>query len=43
MATYRIGIGSEFQIKDDAVGVGKSTTGLGNLNVDGTYKTTDVE
>ena len=38
MATYRIGIGSEFQIKDDAVGVGKSTTGLGNLRIDGTLK-----
>ena len=38
MATYRIGIGSEFQIKDDAVGVGKSTTGLGNLRIDGVLK-----
>ena len=37
MATYRIGIGSEFQLKDNAVGVGKSRTGLGNLNVEGTF------
>ena len=43
MATYRIGIGSEFQLKDNAVGVGKSRTGLGNLNVDGTFKTTDLD
>ena len=38
MATYRIGIGSEFQIKDNAIGVGKSTTGLGNLRIDGVLK-----
>ena len=38
MAIYRIGIGSDFQIKDSAVGIGESTTGIGNLNVDGTLK-----
>ena len=38
MATYRIGIGSEFQLKDNAVGVGSETTGLGNLIIDGTLK-----
>ena len=38
MATYRIGIGSEFQLKDNAVGVGSTTTGLGNLIIDGTLK-----
>ena len=38
MATYRIGIGSEFQLKDNAVGVGSNTTGLGNLIIDGTLK-----
>ncbi len=42
MATYRIGIGSEFQIKDDAVGVGKSTTGLGNLKIDGVLKVSNL-
>ena len=38
MATYRIGIGSDFQLKDNAVGVGSTTTGLGNLIIDGTLK-----
>ena len=38
MATYRIVIGSEFQLKDNAVGVGSTTTGLGNLIIDGTLK-----
>ena len=38
MATYRIGIGSDFQIKDNAIGIGESTTGLGNINIDGTVK-----
>ena len=38
MATYRIGISSEFQLKDNAVGVGSTTTGLGNLIIDGTLK-----
>ena len=42
MATYRIGIGSEFQIKDDAVGVGKSTTGLGNFKVDGILRASNL-
>tara|TARA_B100000287_G_scaffold424903_1_gene470348 strand:- start:380 stop:1759 length:1380 start_codon:yes stop_codon:yes gene_type:complete len=38
MATYRIGIGSEFQLKDQAAGIGNSTTGLGNLIVEGRVK-----
>ncbi len=38
MATYRIGIGSEFQLKDQAAGIGNSTTGLGNLIVAGKVK-----
>ena len=42
MATYRIGIGS-FNLKDGAVGIGTESTGLGNLKVEGTYKTTDLD
>ena len=42
MATYRIGIGS-FNLKDGAVGIGTEATGLGNLKVEGTYKTTDLD
>ena len=42
MATYRIGIGS-FNLKDNAVGIGTESTGLGNLKVEGTYKTTDLD
>ena len=42
MASYRIGIGS-FNLKDGAVGIGTESTGLGNLKVEGTIKTTDLE
>ena len=42
MATYRIGIGS-FNLKDGAVGLGTEASGLGNLKVEGTYKTTDLD
>ena len=42
MATYRIGIGS-FNLKDGAVGIGTESTGLGNLKVEGTIKTTDLD
>ena len=42
MATYRIGIGS-FNLKDGAVGIGTETTGLGNLKVEGSIKTTDLD
>ena len=42
MATYRIGIGS-FNLKDGAVGIGTESTGLGNLQVEGTYKKTDLD
>ena len=41
MATYRIGIGS-FNLKDGAVGLGTESSGLGNLKVEGTIKTTDL-
>ena len=42
MATYRIGIGS-FNLKDGAVGIGTESSGLGNLRVEGTTKTTDLD
>ena len=42
MATYRIGIGS-FNLKDNAVGIGTESTGLGNLKVEGTFKTEDLD
>ena len=42
MATYRIGIGS-FNLKDGAVGLGTESSGLGNLKVEGTFKTTDLD
>ena len=42
MATYRVGIGS-FNLKDGAVGLGTESTGLGNLKVEGTVKTTDLD
>ena len=42
MATYRIGIGS-FNLKDNAVGIGTESSGLGNLKVEGTVKTTDLD
>ena len=42
MATYRVGIGS-FNLKDGAVGLGTESSGLGNLKVEGTVKTTDLD
>ena len=42
MASYRIGIGS-FNLKDGAVGIGTESTGLGNLKVEGTLKTTNLD
>ena len=42
MATYRVGIGS-FNLKDGAVGIGTESSGLGNLKVEGTYKTIDLD
>ena len=42
MATYRIGIGS-FNLKDGAVGLGTESSGLGNLKVEGTFKTNDLD
>jgi len=39
MATFRVGVGS-FNIKDEAVGFGTDTDGLGNLRVKGVTKTT---
>ena len=42
MSSYRIGIGS-FNLKDGAVGIGTESTGLGNLKVEGTIKTTDLD
>ena len=42
MASYRIGIGS-FNLKDGAVGIGTESTGLGNLKVEGTIKTNDLD
>ena len=42
MASYRIGIGS-FNLKDGAVGIGTESSGHGNLKVEGTIKTTDLD
>ena len=42
MATYRIGIGS-FNLKDGNIGIGTETTGFGNLKVEGTIKTNDLD
>ena len=44
MATYRIGIGTEFKL-DSGVGIGTDTVsgGLGDLRVEGTIKTTDLD
>jgi len=42
MATYRVGIGS-FNLKDGAVGLGTESSGLGNLKVEGTIKTKDLD
>ena len=44
MATYRIGIGTEFKL-DAGVGIGTATpgNGLGDLRVEGTIKTADLD
>ena len=42
MATFRVGVGS-FNIKDSAVGIGTETTGHGNLKVEGTVKSTNLD
>ena len=42
MATYRIGIGS-FNLKDGNIGIGTETAGFGNLKVEGTIKTSDLD
>ena len=44
MATYRIGIGTEFKL-DGGVGIGTDTapSGLGDLKVEGTFKTEDLD
>ena len=42
MASYRIGIGS-FNLKDGNIGIGTETTGFGNLKVEGTLKTSDLD
>jgi len=44
MATYRIGIGTEFKL-GGGVGIGTDTapSGLGDLKVKGTYKVTDLD
>ena len=41
MATYRIGIGSFSLAESGGIGIGTDSTGLGNLKVEGTIKTTD--
>ena len=42
MATFRVGIGS-FNIKNDgSVGIGTEGTGHGNLRVEGTEKSTNI-
>ena len=43
MATYRIGIGSFSLSESGGVGIGTDTAGLGNLRVEGTVKTTDLD
>ena len=42
MATFRVGVGS-FNIKDSAVGIGTEATGHGNLKVEGTVKSTNID
>ena len=42
MASYRIGIGS-FNLKDGNIGIGTETTGFGNLKVEGTIKTSNLD
>ena len=42
MATFRVGVGS-FNINDGAVGVGTEGSGHGNLKVEGTLKSNDID
>ena len=42
MATFRVGVGS-FNIKDGSVGIGTEGTGHGNLRVEGTVKSTNID
>ena len=43
MASYRIGIGSFSLAENGGVGIGTDSAGLGNLKVEGTVKTTDLD
>ena len=43
MASYRIGIGSFSLAENGGVGIGTDSAGLGNLRVEGTFKTTDLD
>ena len=43
MATYRIGIGSFSLAESGGVGIGTDAAGLGNLKVEGSVKTTDLD
>jgi len=43
MATYRIGIGTFSLAENGGVGIGTDSAGLGNLNVDGTFKAEDLD
>ena len=42
MATFRVGVGS-FNIKDGSVGIGTERSGHGNLKVEGTIKSTNLD
>ena len=42
MATFRVGVGS-FNINDGSVGIGTEGSGHGNLKVEGTIKTSDID
>ena len=42
MATFRVGVGS-FNINDGSVGIGTETTGHGNLRVEGTLKSSNMD
>ena len=42
MATFRVGVGS-FNIKDGSVGIGTEGSGHGNLKVEGTIKSTNLD
>ena len=42
MATFRVGVGS-FNINDGSVGIGTEGSGYGNLKVEGTIKSTNLD